>query len=74
MNTGNHLEALAAFVEERMLPEGYAVKTNQRIYNDDEIQMAEFDIEIRGRLGTTEIAWLGFRGHKPQLCGLEAGF
>lgn len=58
MNDGKHLEALVAFVEERMLPEGYDVKTNQRIYNDDGIQIAEFDIEIRGRLGTTEIAWL----------------
>jgi len=58
MNNGKHLEALVAFVEERMLPGGYDVKTNQRIYNDDGIQIAEFDIEIRGRLGTTEIAWL----------------
>ena len=58
MNDGKHLEALVAFVEERMLPEGYDVKTNQRIYNDDGIQIAEFDVEIRGRLGTTEIAWL----------------
>lgn len=58
MNDGKHLEALVAFVEERMLPEGYEVKTNQRIYNDDGIQIAEFDVEIRGRLGTTEIAWL----------------
>jgi len=58
MNDGKHLEALVAFVEEKLLPEGYEVKTNKRIYNDDGIQIAEFDVEIRGKLGTTEIAWL----------------
>lgn len=58
MNDGKHLEALVAFVEECMLPEGYDVKTNKRIYNDDGMQIAEFDVEIRGRLGTTDIAWL----------------
>lgn len=58
MNDGKHLEALVAFVEEKMLPEGYDVKTNQRIYNEDNVQIAEFDVEIRGKLGTTKIAWL----------------
>jgi len=58
MNDGKYLEALVAFVEETMLPEGYDVKTNKRIYNDDGVQIAEFDVEIRGRLGTTDIAWL----------------
>lgn len=58
MNDGKQLEALVAFVEERMLPEGYDVKTNQRIYNDDGVQVAEFDVEIMGKLGTTDISWL----------------
>ena len=58
MNDGKYLEALVAFVEEQMLPEGFEVKTNQKIYNDDGVQIAEFDVEIRGRLGTTEIVWL----------------
>lgn len=58
MNDGKRLEALVAFVEELMLPEGYEVKTNQLVYNDDGIQIAEFDVEIRGKLGTTNIAWL----------------
>lgn len=58
MNDGKHLEALVAFAEEKMLPDGYDVKTNQRIYNEDGVQIAEFDVEIRGKLGTTEIAWL----------------
>lgn len=58
MNDGKHLEALVAFVEETMLPQGFDVKTNQCIRNDDGVQIAEFDVEIRGRLGTTDLAWL----------------
>lgn len=58
MKDGKHLEALAAFVEERMLPAGFDVKCNRRVYNEDGVQIAEFDVEIRGRLGTTDIAWL----------------
>lgn len=58
MNDGKQLESLVSFVEENALPEGFTVRTNQRIYNDDGIQIAEFDVEIYGRLGTTDIAWL----------------
>lgn len=58
MTDGKQLESLVAFVEEKMLPEGFAVVTNQRIYNDDGVQIAEFDVEVRGRLGTTDLAWL----------------
>jgi hypothetical protein len=58
MNDGKHLESLVAFVEGRMLPKGFDVQTNQRVYNDDGVQIAEFDVEIRGRLGTTDIVWL----------------
>lgn len=55
---GKQLEALVAFVEETLLPDGFKVTTNERIFNDEGIQIAEFDIEIRGKVGTTEIAWL----------------
>ena len=58
MSDGKQLESLVAFVEEKMLPEGFVVETNQRVYNDDGIQIAEFDVEIRGRLCTTDLAWL----------------
>lgn len=58
MTDGKQLESLVAFVEENMLPKGFSVVTNQRIYNDDGVQIAEFDVEIRGRLGTTDLAWL----------------
>lgn len=55
---GKQLEALVAHVEKTLLPEGFKVATNERIFNDEGIQIAEFDIEIRGKVGTTEIAWL----------------
>lgn len=55
---GKQLEALVAYVENRLLPEGFDVVTNERIFNDEGIQIAEFDIEIRGKVGSTDIAWL----------------
>lgn len=55
---GKHLEALVAFVEKTLLPEGFDVKTNERVFNDEGVQIAEFDIEIRGRIGSTDFAWL----------------
>lgn len=55
---GKQLEALVSYVEKAQLPEGYTVTTNQRVFNDEGIQIAEFDIEIRGKVGSTAFAWL----------------
>ena len=55
---GKKLEGLVTFVEEKLLPQGFDVKTNERVYNDDGVQIAEFDIEIRGKVGSTSIVWL----------------
>ncbi len=57
-SSGKQLEGLVAFVEKTLLPQGFDVKTNERIYNEDGIQIAEFDIEVRGKIGSTNIAWL----------------
>lgn len=57
-NDGSHLEGLVAFVEQVLLPQGFDVKTNQRVYNDEGVQIAEFDVQVRGKVGSTEIAWL----------------
>jgi len=57
-NDGKQLEGLVALVEELHLPPGFDIKTNQKVHNEEGVQVAEFDIEIRGRLGTTDIAWL----------------
>jgi hypothetical protein len=58
MNTGKLLETLVATVEELLLPRGFEVCTNQCIFNDEGAQIAEFDIEIKGKVGTTELRWL----------------
>jgi hypothetical protein len=82
---GKQLEALVAHVERTLLPQGFEVKTNERVFNDEGIQIAEFDIEIRGKLGSTNIAWLiecrDRPGHGPapgswieQLFGRRARF
>lgn len=55
---GKALENLVRQIEELLLPDGFSVKGNSRIFNDDGVQIAEFDVEIRGRLGSTDIAWL----------------
>ncbi len=55
---GKSLEALVAFVEKTLLPEGFTVSTNERVFNDEGTQIAEFDIEVRGKVGSTAIAWL----------------
>ncbi|HET9216646.1 MAG TPA: restriction endonuclease, partial [Terriglobia bacterium] len=57
-NDGKHLEGLVAIVERILLPDGFEVKTNERIYDDGGVQIAEFDIEICGKVGTTTIYWL----------------
>jgi hypothetical protein len=55
---GKSLENLVRQIEELLLPSGFSVKGNSRIYNDEGVQIAEFDVEIRGRLGSTDISWL----------------
>lgn len=55
---GKQLESLVAFVEKELLPDGFVVNSNERVYNDEGIQIAEFDIEITGKVGSTTISWL----------------
>jgi hypothetical protein len=55
---GKQLESLVSFVEQTLVPQGFDVQTNTKVFNDEGIQIAEFDVEIRGKIGTTDIAWL----------------
>jgi len=55
---GKQLEALVSFVERTLVPQGFEVQTNTKVFNDEGIQVAEFDVEVRGKVGTTDIAWL----------------
>jgi Restriction endonuclease len=63
---GKQLEGLVSFVERMLLPQGFEVTANERVYNDEGIQIAEFDIEIKGRVGSTDIAWLIECRDRPQ--------
>jgi NADPH-dependent glutamate synthase beta subunit-like oxidoreductase len=56
---GKWLEDLVAFVESKMLPSGFKVDTRSPVYDADSSQIvAEFDIEITGKLGSGKISWL----------------
>ena len=54
---GKPLERLVRAIEEQMLPEGFNVSSNERVIEDG-VQLAEFDIVISGRLGSTDFKWL----------------
>jgi hypothetical protein len=58
LKDGKQLEKLVAFVEKLSLPSDFEVSTNRRVFDEDGVPIAEFDVEIRGKVGTTEIAWL----------------
>ncbi|WP_437717074.1 hypothetical protein WMF45_12055 [Sorangium sp. So ce448] len=47
-----------AFVERNLLPVGFEVRANERVYNDDGAQIAELDLVISGKVGTTDFTWL----------------
>jgi hypothetical protein len=54
---GKQVEELVAFVEKTLLPDGFEVKTNRKLYSDGG-QIAEFDVEIRGKVGSGQMSWL----------------
>ena len=55
---GKRLESLVAFVEKTLVPEGFSVTTSDRVFNDDGVQIAEFDVLIQGKIGTSDFQWL----------------
>jgi hypothetical protein len=57
-NNGRALESLVGEVERRLLGQGFEVKTNSKVRDEDGTQLAEFDVEIRGRVGSTDFSWL----------------
>jgi len=54
---GKWLEHLVRQIEELFLPLRCTVEANRKVY-DEGCLIAEFDLEIRGRFGSTNIAWL----------------
>jgi hypothetical protein len=58
MSDGKKLEALVKFIESVLLPENFEVETRERVLDDDGRQIAEFDVFVRGKVGSTDFTWL----------------
>jgi hypothetical protein len=58
VNSGKFLEGFVNRIEKLVIPLGFTILPNERVINDDGIQIAEFDIEISGKIGTTNFKWL----------------
>lgn len=57
-NTGRELEQLVSEIERLLTPKGIDVESRVRKYGEDGKQIAEFDILIKGQLGSSTINWL----------------
>jgi len=58
MSNWKQLESLVAYLEESLKPKGFEVERNDKVYDADGHQMAEFDVIISGKFGSTKIRWL----------------
>lgn len=58
VNNGTQLERLVREIEAHLLPEGFSVVPREHVYDDEGHQIAEFDIRISGRLGSSSVNWL----------------
>jgi hypothetical protein len=56
--SGKELEDFVKNVESVFLPLGFNISSREKIFDEDGTQIAEFDLIISGKLGTTEINWL----------------
>jgi hypothetical protein len=57
-NDGKGLEGLVRYIETELLPPGFVVTANQKVCDDEGRIIAELDLDIRGKVGSTDFAWL----------------
>lgn len=57
-NNGRALEKLVEYVEKTLANEGFRVEVNRKLHNDEGVQIAEFDVTVKGNFGSSEISWL----------------
>lgn len=57
-NYGRVLERLVADLEALLLGTGFTVTGNDRVFDTEGNQLAEFDVTIEGRVGSTRFKWL----------------
>ncbi len=55
---GRHLEELVRSIEQAALPDDAQVHINKRYFDDNGIQLSEFDVLVEAKLGTGKISWL----------------
>jgi len=58
MSNGKQLEAIVATLERTLAPNGFKIDTNDKVFDDDGNQIAEFDVIISGKFGSTTVDWL----------------
>lgn len=57
-NTGKLLEGFVKEIEKALLPNEFSITTNDKVFNDAGTPIAEFDIVITGKIGSTNFKWL----------------
>lgn len=57
-DSGKNIELLVKVVENILLPKGFTVTVREKIFNDKGIQIAELDVLVSGKLGSTQVDWL----------------
>ncbi len=57
-NDGKQLEKFVKAIEAALLPAGFDVKLNERVFDGDGNQIAEFDIIVTGKIGSASFKWL----------------
>jgi hypothetical protein len=54
-DSGKHLERLVSEIESLLAPQGFKIELRERAFNDNGVQIAEFDIIISGKIGSSPI-------------------
>ncbi|MDB5345800.1 MAG: hypothetical protein JWP89_4177 [Schlesneria sp.] len=57
-NDGQELEQLVTYVESALIPKGFTVESRNKLFGDDGVQYAEFDIIISGFVGSIPLRCL----------------
>ncbi|MCG7985118.1 MAG: restriction endonuclease [Candidatus Thiodiazotropha lotti] len=55
---GSLLEKFVEEIELLLVPQGVKVTPNKKIFNSDGIQIAEFDITLEGKIGSSKFTWI----------------
>lgn len=56
--SGKALELIVKVVEDILLPKGFTVSVREKIFNEEGVQIAELDVIVSGKLGSSQVDWL----------------